>query len=132
MAFFSSTVEAFWKGMLCAGFAAIEQQFTTSFACGRQWAGEESWACWECFFSMGQQLWREGEGSGLGAGEVPAGTTTAARDWWPEHVITRWLTDHARSVTIRTTPVDRLLAIAVTSLRSAIFSCCDWHHMGRK
>jgi len=116
--------------MLNAGFAAMEQQFTTSFACWVQSEWGEGWGCWECVFSKGQQLWREGEGSGLGAGEAPAGTTTAARDWWPEHVITRWLTDHARSATIRTTPIDRLLAIAVTSLRFALFFCCDSHHMG--
>jgi len=81
IAIFSSTVGDFWKGMRKAGLAAIEQQFTTSFACNGQSGWDEGWGNWGCDLSIGQQLWREGEGSGLGAGEAPAGTTTAARDW---------------------------------------------------
>jgi hypothetical protein len=44
--------------------------------------------------------------------------------------MTRWLTDQASSATIKTTPVDRLLAIAVRSLRRTPQFLSDWHHMG--
>jgi hypothetical protein len=57
----------------------MEQQFSASFW-ELQDKGIEDWKWRECCVSMGQQLWREGEGSGLEAGEAPAGTTTAARD----------------------------------------------------
>jgi hypothetical protein len=46
--------------------------------------------------------------------------------------MTRWLTDQASSATIRTTPVDRLLAIAVCSLRRVLLFRSDWRHMGAK
>ena len=84
----------------------------------------------ERLLSGEQQLWREGEGSGLGAGDDPAGTTTAARDWRPEHAMTRWLTDQASSATIRTSPVDRLLVITMKSLLPGAANCCDSHHTG--
>src|SRR5215472_6468191 len=86
----------------------------------------------ECLLSAGQQLWREGEGSGLGAGDDPAGTTTAARDWRPEHAMTRWLTDQASSATIRTTPIDRLLAIAVSSMDPHAAGFCDSSHITKQ
>jgi hypothetical protein len=53
-------------------------------------------------------MWREGEGSGIGAGEAPACTTTAARELMPEHAGAGWLTDQLSSVTIKATPRDRL------------------------
>jgi len=130
--FCNSTWETFWKGSRDAGLLAIEQQRRSKLACSAQLGREEGWGCRECLVSKGQQLWREGEGSGLWAGEAPAGTTTAARDWMPVHAITRWLTDQASSATIRTTPIDRLLSIADGSVRSAPAFCCDSHHTGPK
>jgi len=44
--------------------------------------------------------------------------------------MTRWLTAQASSATIKTTPVDRLLAITTQSLRVPASSFCDWCHMG--
>ncbi len=129
---FQSVEEAFWKGWRKARWSAIEQQLKSIFACILHSGWDEGWGALRCFFSRGQQLWREGEGSGLGAGEDPAGATTAARDRRPEHAMTRWLTDQASSATIRTTPVDRLLAIATRSLRRAPVFRSDWHHMGAK
>lgn len=60
-----------------------------------------------CDFLSGQQMWRVREGSGE-AGEAPACTTAAARGLMPEHAVAGWLTDHPSSVTIKTTPRDRL------------------------
>ena len=104
-----------------------EQQLGSRCGCSLHAEEAEGWDCFECLLSAGQQLWREGEGSGLGAGDDPAGTTTAARDWTPEHAMTRWLTDQASSATIRATPIDRLLAIAAASLdpHGAGFSDCS-------
>lgn len=128
--FDSGMREDFWNGSGGWGFAAREQQLRSRLACNAYFTGDEGWACRERLTSLGQQLWREGEGSGLGAGEDPAGTTTAARDGMPVHAWTRGLTDHARSETIRTTPMDRLLVIAVESLRLGPASRCDCYHMG--
>lgn len=128
----NSMRETFWKGSPDAGLFAIEQQLKSRFECSAHLGREEGWACWERLLSKGQQLWREGEGSGLGAGEAPAGTTTAARDWMPVHAMTRWLTDHTKSATIKTTPVDRLLDITRVSLRPRLASCCDFHHTAQK
>lgn len=129
--FDSGMCEDFWNGSGGWGFAAIEQQLRSRLACNAHFTGDEGWACRERLTSLGQQLWREGEGSGLGAGEDPAGTTTAARDGMPEHANTRRLTDHARSETVRTAPRDRLLVIAAESLRPRLASRCDCYHMGR-
>ncbi|HUL34545.1 MAG TPA: hypothetical protein VL128_11715 [Candidatus Eisenbacteria bacterium] len=115
-----------------AEFAAGEQQLTPKLEGAGQSEWDEGWGARECRFSSGQQLWREGEGSGLGAGEAPAGATTAARDWRPEHAMTRWLTVQASSATIRTTPRDRLLAIAAATLHEKRLFFCDWHHTFRK
>jgi hypothetical protein len=128
----SSTREVLWKGRRDCGFAAKEQQRKSALACSVHFGEEEGWACWEslpALDSLGQQLWREGEGSGLGAGGVPACATTAARDGMPEHAKTRRLTDHASSETIRSTPVDRLLVIAAESLLPGSASRCDCHHI---
>ena len=127
--------EELWNGRRDCGFAAGEQQLESMLARRAHLGGEERWAGRESLDSLGslgQQLWREGEGSGLGAGEAPAGATTAARDGMPEHAKTRRLTDHASSETIRNTPVDRLLVITANSLRLGPASRCDWHHIGRK
>ena len=128
----SLTRDEFWNRKRDWGLPAREQQLKSILACcahfdeGAGWAGRESLPS---LGSLGQQLWREGEGSGLGAGGVPACATTAARDGMPEHARTRRLTDHARSETIRITPVDRLLVIAGESLRLGRVSRSDWHHM---
>ena len=70
----------------------------------------EGWASAALTPSGGQQSRCEGEGSGLWAGEAPAGTPTAAREFMPVHAKSGWLTDTAqpRSATIKTTPRDRL------------------------
>jgi hypothetical protein len=47
-------------------------------------------------------------GGSVEAGEAPACTTAAARGRMPEHAVAGWLTDHPSSVTIKTTPRDRL------------------------
>ena len=60
-----------------------------------------------CDFLPGQQMWRVGEGS-VEPGEAPDATTAAARGRMPEHVVAGWLTDHPSSVTIKTTPRDRV------------------------
>ncbi len=60
-----------------------------------------------CDFLPGQQMWCAREGSGE-AGEAPACTTAAARGRMPVHAVAGWLTDHPSSVTIKTTPRDRL------------------------
>lgn len=130
--FCNPTRETFWKGSREAGLLAIEQQLKSKFGRSVHLGREEGWACRECLLSRGQQLWREGEGSGLGAGEVPACTTTAARDGMPAHARTRWLTDQASSATIRTTPIDRLLAIADETMRSGFATRCDCYHMNEK
>jgi len=119
-----------WNGRRGTGFLAIEQQLKSMVACSLHSGREEGRVCCACLLSRGQQLWREGEGSGLGAGEVPAGTTTAARDWMPVHAKTRWLTDQASSATIKTTPMDRLLVITMKSLLPGVVDCCDSHHTG--
>jgi len=120
-----------WNGKRETALDASEQQLRSKRACSLHSELGKDWDCSECFFSTGQQLWREGEGSGLGAGGDPACATTAARDWRPEHAMTRWLTDQASSATIRTTPVDRLLAITRQSLRLPGARFCDWSHMGK-
>jgi hypothetical protein len=128
----SLTRDEFWNGTRDWGFAASEQQLKSMLACRAHFDEDEGWAGRESLpslDSLGQQLWREGEGSGLGAGRVPACATTAARDGMPEHARTRRLTDHARSETIRITPVDRLLVITGDSLCLGRVSRCDWHHM---
>jgi hypothetical protein len=124
-----SKCETFWKGSRDAGFFAIEQQLKSRLACILQSGGEEGWAFSVCLLSRGQQLWCEEEGSGLGAGGDPAGTTTAARDGKPEHAITRWLTGQASNATIRTTPEDRLLVIAGAILNVAHRFFCDLSHI---
>ena len=87
-----------------------EQQLRFCDLWRRHMGGTEGWATAERIPSGGQQLWREGEGSGLWAGEAPAGTPTAAREYLPVHAKSGWLTDtvQPRSATIRTTPTDRL------------------------
>ena len=91
--------------------------------------GTEGWATAERIPSGGQQLWREGEGSGLWAGEAPAGTPTAAREYLPVHAQSGWLTDtvQPRSVAIRTTPTDRL-ATARKILGEEKEGGCDLRH----
>jgi hypothetical protein len=120
--------EAFWNGNLEAGFFATEQQLKSGLACIWQSGWDEGFGFSACLLSRGQQLWREGEDSGLGAGGDPAGATTAARDGKPAHAATRWLTDQPSSATIRTTPVYRLLDIAVAILDAARGFICDWSH----
>jgi hypothetical protein len=46
--------------------------------------------------------------------------------------MTRWLTDQASSATIRTTPIDRLLAIAVSSVDPAGAGFCDTSHTAKQ
>ena len=77
--------------------------------CGRleQLDNGEGWMTAVCDFLPGQQMWRVREGSGE-AGEAPACTTAAARGRMPVHAVAGWLTDHPSSVTIKTTPRDRL------------------------
>jgi hypothetical protein len=50
----------------------------------------------------------------------------------PGHAIARWLTDQVSSATIRTTPKDRLLAIAGTIVKGMSEDCCDWRHFENK
>jgi hypothetical protein len=56
-----------------------------------------------CDFLPGQQMWRVREGSG-----APACTRAAARGRMPVHTVAGGLTDHPSSVTIKSTPRDRL------------------------
>jgi len=88
----------------------IEQQLRSRDLWRRQIGETEGWAISERIPSGGQQLWREGEGSGFWAGEAPAGTPTAAREYLPVHARSGWLTDtvQPKSATIKTTPRDRL------------------------
>jgi hypothetical protein len=46
--------------------------------------------------------------------------------------MTRWLTDQASSATIRTTPIDRLLAIAVSSVDPDGTGFCDCSHTAKQ
>jgi len=46
--------------------------------------------------------------------------------------MTRWLTDQASSATIRTTPIDRLLAIAVSSMDPHAAGFCDSSHITKQ
>lgn len=79
-------------------------------------------------FPAGQQLWRNGEGSG--AGEVAACTITAAREFMAGHAIAGRLADQASSVTIKTTPDDRL-AITGTIVKVQARARCDHGHAGQ-
>jgi hypothetical protein len=76
-------------------------------------------------FPAGQQLWRKGEGSG--AGEVAACTITAAHEFMAGHAIAGRLTDQASSVTIKTTPDDRL-TITGTIVKVQAQARCDHGH----
>lgn len=87
----------------------------------------EGWVTGVCDFLPGQQMWRVREGSGE-AGEAPACTTAAARGRMPEHVA-GWLTDHPSSVTIKTTPRDRL-AITGKIMEGERVAGCDRGHVG--
>jgi hypothetical protein len=88
----------------------------------------EGWVTGVCGFLPGQQRWRVREGS-VEAGEAPACTTAAARGRMPEHALAGWLTDHPSSVTIKTTPRDRL-AITGKIMGRESRAGCDPGHVG--
>jgi hypothetical protein len=94
------------EGMPCESRETVQQRRS---GVGRieQLENGECWVTGVCDFLPGQQMWRVGEGS-VEAGEAPACTTAAARGRMPEHAVAGWLTDHPSSVTIKTTPRDRL------------------------
>jgi len=97
----------FWRRRVQVVVKCAPEAYGTS-RCNRMRAG--GWATAERIPSGGQQLWREGEGSGLWAGEAPAGTPTAAREHPPVRARGGWLKDtvQPKGATIGTTPRDRL------------------------
>jgi hypothetical protein len=116
------------SGRPCEPWETVQQR-RSSLECTEQF-DEEGWAAGESEFPLGQQMWRDGEGSGLTAGEAPACTTTAARECiMPEHANAGWLTDQPSSVTIKTTPSDRL-AITGKIMERKLAAGCDCGHIG--
>lgn len=91
-----------------AGREEAEQQFILCAVCIEPLGDSEVCLAAEETFGAGQQLWREGEGSGLWAGEAPARTIAAAREFKSGQALPGRLTDHTSKVTIKTTPIDRL------------------------